>query len=479
VQLSRRKLMQVTGVTGAALVLPGALGFAPALRSSPVTSRRLVLDAPTTGFEETGTWTTHEAEVALLEQIAADPDANTMTLTVVGLTAQERPLHQVVFGLGATQNGTPKTMPTTMVLGSQHGNEPAGRDASLKLIRDLAYADLEDPSNADLKRLLQEQTIVVVPSANPDGREAGSRANSRGFDINRDHLRLETEEARTFADVILEWAPFMALDLHEYGPSAPVAYDDDLLYLWSRNLNVDEAVRTMAEEYCVQYIKKDGEAAGYTADEYGLYKVGPNVAQVPVGGTTNDFSVQLAGGGDEGICRNAMGLRHTLGILVESRVTLNPQQSPDEAIPDFEGGSLYGDSAAARARRVASQRVVLESMLRFQTEQGEAAADVCNGASVRKAKEGANKSAPVFFSGQDDSRPLQSDSEVAADPMSGYQLPPEVLADPKVARAIAGQGITVENGFVSMGQAAEPMIPLLFDKRGRSDRRVAALDPLD
>ena len=478
-QLSRRKLLQAGSVTGAALALPGTFAFAPALRSGPVTDRVLAANAPATGFEETGRWTTHDDEVALLNQIAADPTTNTMTLDVVGETAQGRPLHQVVFGLGATQNGTPKTMPTTMVLGSQHGNEPAGRDASLQLIRDLAYADLTDPANVDLKRLFAEQTILVIPTANPDGRERGGRENSRGFDINRDHLRLETEEARTFADVIMAWEPFMALDLHEYGPSAPVVYDDDLLYLWSRNLNVDEGVRTMAQEYCEQYIKTDGEAAGYTADEYGLYKAGPNYGPVAVGGTSNDFSLQMAGGGDEGICRNAMGLRHTLGILVESRVTLNPAQSADEAVLDLEGGSIYGDSRAARARRVASQRVVLDSMLRFQTEQGEAAADVCNGARVRKAREGANKSAPVFFSGQDDARPLQADAEVSVDPMSGYQLTEVELNDPKVMRAISGQGITVEDGFVSMGQAAEPLIPLLFDKRGRSDRRVAALDPVD
>lgn len=480
-RLSRRKLIQAGAVTGAALAAPGALAFAPASTGTS-SQRRLLADPPTSGFEQTGTWTTHEDELTFLADVLAGA-VNPITIDEIGFTAQGRPLHRLVLGLGATANGGPREMPTTMVLGSQHGNEPAGREASLKLLRDLAFADLAAPENADLARLLRDQTIIVVPSANPDGRAAGSRANSRGVDINRDHLTLQTEEARAFADVIMEWEPFMALDLHEYGPSAPVVYDDDLLYLWPRNLNVDEGVRTLAQEYCEQYIKTDGEAAGYTADEYGLYKVGPNIAQQPVGGTTNDYALQMAGGPDEGICRNAMGLRHTLGILVESRVTLNPQQSPEEAALDLEGGSIYGDSRAARERRVASQRVVLDSMLRFMDEQGEAAKTVCDGARLRKAREGAQQSAPVYFSGQDDQRPLQSSSTQSVDAPSGYLLSDAeqaALADTStgLGRAVEGQGIAVDaDGFVTMAQHAEPLIPLLLD--GRGSRSIADAQPVD
>lgn len=494
-RLSRRKLIQAGAVTGAAIAAPGALAFAPSTPTG-ATQRRLLADPPTSGFEQTGTWTTHEDELDFLDDVL-EGAVNPITIEEIGTTAQGRPLHRVVLGLGATANGIPAAMPTAMVLGSQHGNEPAGREASLKLLRDLAFADLSAPENADIARILRDQTILIVPSANPDGRAAGSRANSRGFDINRDHLRLSTEEARAFADVILEWEPFMALDLHEYGPSAPVVYDDDLLYLWPRNLNVDEGVRTMAQEYCEQYIKVDGEAAGYTADEYGLYKVGPNIAQQPVGGTTNDAAVQLAGGPDEGICRNAMGLRNTMGILVESRVTLNPQQSPEEAALDFEGGSIYGDSRAARERRVASQRVVLDSMLRFQTEQGEAAWDVTRGADGRKLREGQERSAPVYFSGQDDSRPVQASAGTGVEAPSGYVVTDADL-DGQIElengqsgsrrdaflRAVAGQGIRTEartDGSleISMAQPAEPLLPLLLDARGNPDRRILDLDPAD
>lgn len=497
-RISRRQLLQASAIGGAALAAPGALAFSPAplgAARSTAGIGKLLAGAPQTGFEQTGTWTTHEDELDFIAKLADAP--NDVVVEVRGTTAQGRPIHGIRFGQGATQNAIAKESPVVMLLGSQHGNEPSGRDANLILIRDLAWADLEAPENADIARVLRDQTLVVVPSANPDGRAAGTRANSRGFDINRDHLRLSTEEARTFADIINEWAPYMALDLHEYGPSVPVMYDDDVLYLWPRNRNVDEGVRTMAQEYCEQYIKVDCEAAGYTADEYGLYKVGPNVAQQPVGGTTNDYALQMAGGSDPGICRNAMGLRNTMGILTESRVTINPQHSPEEALLDFEGGSLYGDSRAARIRRVDSQRVILDSMLRFMNEQGEAAAAVTLGANVRKAREGAEKSAPVYFAGQDDERPLQSGSTNAAPASSGYLVTQADLdgnitlenGDPgnkrdAFFRAVEGQGVAIEEQtdgslYVSLAQAAEPIIPLMLDGRAPENRRILSIDPVD
>lgn len=467
-RLSRRQLLHASAVTGAAIAAPGVLGFAPAVR--PRGARPFAVDPPQSGFEQTGDWTTHDDELTFLDEVVTGA-VNPVTIDTIGRTAEDRPLHQLVLGAGATPNGLPRTMPTVMVLGSQHGNEPAGREASLKLLRDLAFADLSAPENAGLARLLADQTIIVVPSANPDGRAANSRGNSRGTDINRDHLDLSTEEARAFADVVLEWEPFMALDLHEYGPSVPVLYDDDLLYLWPRNLNVDEAVRTMARTCCEQYIKVDGEAAGYTADEYGLYKVGPNIGPIQTGLNDNRVALQQAGGPDEGICRNAMGLRHTLGILVESATTQSLHR-PTEVI----------DAAENRRRRVASQRVVLDSMLRFQAEQGAAAKDVCDGSRVRKAREGAEQSAPVYFSGQDDERPLQAPSVEAVDAPRGYQLSDEdraLLADTSqgIGRAVSGQGISVRgDGFVTMAQHAEPLIPLLLDARG--SRSITDAEPV-
>lgn len=446
--LDRRAFLRNSGLLAAVTSAPLGLAFRGGA----------LLDPPATGFEESGMWTTHEEELALLERIAADA-GDLLRLETIGTTTEGRPLHLAVIGAPVTRGEADGATPTVLVVGSQHGNEPAGREASLKLIRDLAYT-----SDPELLDQLTRQTVLVIPSANPDGRARGSRANGAGIDINRDHLTLRTPEAQAIAGVLTRFHPSLALDLHEYGPSVPVLYDADVLYLWPRNLNVDRAVQDNARNYCLRYLRADANAAGYTADEYGLYKVGPHVG--PVQDTGVDVEVtQTAGGPDEGICRNAVGLRHAMGVLVESRVTVNPAQSPAELVPDGQGGNLYGDSRAARERRVASQVVVTHSALRYLREQGEAAKLITDSSPGRKAREGADRSAPLYFDGSDNEEPTM----LLDPPPAAYAIRRADAEDE--ATTLALHGITTEpmsSGRlrVTMAQHAEPVVGLLLDRQG-------------
>src|SRR3712207_911122 len=147
------------------------------------------------------------------------------------------------------------------------------------------------------------------------------------------------------AAIVRDWQPDIALDLHEYGPSQPVIYDDSILWLWPRNLNTDPQVHDLAVELGRKYLVPAANDAGYSTDEYGQAEV-----------ADNDVA-QTAGDGDEGIMRNAMGLRHVLGIPVETRVHAGVRQSPTEPLQAGE---------VAR-RRVDSHGAVLKGLLRFMS----------------------------------------------------------------------------------------------------------------
>ncbi|HEV3473910.1 MAG TPA: M14 family metallocarboxypeptidase [Actinomycetota bacterium] len=403
---------------------------------------------PQTGFEQRNgdSWTTHQEELDFLATV--DARSERVTVSVIGRTVQGRPLHLVEVGYPQPHGREAAlAQPTIMFACTQHGNEPAGREGCLKALRDLAFT--ADPV---LIELMSRSTILFIPTANPDGRNANSRGNSAGTDINRDHLGLRTPEAAAIAAVVRDWKPDMSIDLHEYGPSQPVLYDDDVLYLWPRNLNVDPLIRTMGKSFTQQSLKPCVNAAGYTADEYGLQAVG-------------DIDVaQTAGDHDEGIMRNTMGLRHSIGILVETAVSpsTNPQQLPNEA----------GSTAAQQRRRVASHRTVIDCSLTYFRQNATAIKQATDHAPLRKMGEGFALSAPVYFGGADNQAPAAAD-EVYPPPCA-YQLTAAQAGQVQGTLDLHGvrtvQGDTAVR--IPVGQPAEPIIPLLLDARG--DRKVAS-----
>jgi hypothetical protein len=403
-------------------------------------------EPPQTGFEESGgaEWTTHEQELEFLA--AVDELSKRVEIDVIGETEEGRPLHLVQIGDPVPRSAArARKVPTILYVCSQHGNEPAGREACLKMLRDLAFTD--DP---ELVAQLKSSTILFVPSANPDGRAADTRENSLGTDINRDHLNLESKEAQAIAGAVRDWKPDLSVDLHEYGPSVPVLYDDELLYLWPRNLNVDQKIHDLAHELANDYIEPSAEEAGYSADEYGQYEVADQDVH------------QSAGDGDEGIMRNAMGLRHSLGILIETAVTEDPRNGPDELT----------STAAVQNRRVDAHVFVVLESLRFMREKGDTVAKEADLAAERKTLEGKTGSAPVYFGGGDNAEPTAE--QIVDPPPCGYELTAEQKG--QVAKTLSLLGIKPKGTFVSMAQPAEPMIPLLLDERGT--RHSVTAEPL-
>jgi len=90
----------------------------------------------------------------------------------------------------------------------QHGNEPAGKEALLKLITDISLNPDLLPENVDL---------YIVPSVNPDGAEADKRRNANDYDLNRDHQRLSQPETVILHQIFRQIMPHMAVDCHEFG----------------------------------------------------------------------------------------------------------------------------------------------------------------------------------------------------------------------------------------------------------------------
>ncbi len=399
---------------------------------------------PETGFEQRdgASWTTHAEETAFLREVNAR--SQRVEVDRIGTTPEGRPLRLVQVGDPAPQSARRAARDqVALVTCSQHGNEPAGRETCLKWLRDLAFTT--DPA---LVKLLRSWTFLFVPNANPDGRAANTRENAEGTDINRDHLNLTSVETQAVARVIRDWRPDLALDLHEIPADHPAAnrvlFDDDVYYLWPRNLNVDPQLHSLSKTLAVDYIGKGSERAGYSADEYGKFAVADQDVH------------QFAGDHDEGILRNLAGLRAAVSVLIESNATANPQR-PEEMV----------DDAARNRRRVASQYQNVFDTLRFLRTHGNLVAAASDGARDRYTEQGRDRSEPVYFGGADNDPP--EPDEIQDPPPCAYWLTREQAGS--VATTLGLLDINARrNGvgvLVPLAQPSEPLIPLLLDRRGQ------------
>ncbi|MEU3453554.1 M14 family zinc carboxypeptidase [Micromonospora sp. NPDC006766] len=91
-----------------------------------------------------------------------------------------------------------------------HGGEKSGTDAALKTLYELA---------AGLSCAVQQRNdnlvTVIVPTQNPDGRDASRRQNEYGFDMNRDWFARTQQETDGKLELMRQYPPQVFVDAHE------------------------------------------------------------------------------------------------------------------------------------------------------------------------------------------------------------------------------------------------------------------------
>jgi hypothetical protein len=170
---------------------------------------------PTPG-EETGyrEYTQNEAIAAFLS--ALDARSPELAVRIVGRTlatdaygARDIFLAILSEKAAASPEALDRAKPTVLFTASQHGNEQSAKEAALWLLRDLA--------EGELRPLLKQVNVLIMPQANPFGNFMNVRTNELGLDMNRDHVKLEAEGVRAIHRVFLDWMPEVTIDVHEKG----------------------------------------------------------------------------------------------------------------------------------------------------------------------------------------------------------------------------------------------------------------------
>ena len=149
-----------------------------------------------------------------------------LQLSIHGTTDSGKPLHLIKLSTDQKSDTAQSRQPQKLILlinNAIHPGEPDGVDASMMLLRDLLQ------NRNKYESILERVTIAVIPFYNIGGvldrnsttrvnqngpKEYGFRGNGRNYDLNRDFIKTDTLNARTFTQLFHELDPDVMVDTH-------------------------------------------------------------------------------------------------------------------------------------------------------------------------------------------------------------------------------------------------------------------------
>ncbi|OYY39389.1 MAG: peptidase M14 [Polaromonas sp. 39-63-25] len=195
--------------------------------------------------------------------------------------------------------------PTVLLIGQQHGDEPAGTEALLVVAREL--------TQGLLRPVLDRVNVIIVPRANPDGSMDNKRVTTGGLDMNRDHLLLNTPEAQALARLARDYHPTVVVDAHEYTvvgrflQKFGTVQKYDALLQYATTANIPEFLTKASEEWYRRPLVAALKRQGLSTEWY--YTTSTDLADktISMGGTQPDTG------------RNVSGLKNAVSLLIETR----------------------------------------------------------------------------------------------------------------------------------------------------------------
>lgn len=186
---------------------------------------------------------------------------STIKIKEMGLTDSGLPLHLILFSPEAVFDlqKAAKTKAILLINNNIHPGEPDGVDASTLLLRDLAFGKINLPKNTivavipfyNISGTLNRNSTSRVNQNGPES--YGFRANGRYFDLNRDFVKSDTKNARSFAALFQEVNPDVFIDNHV---SNGADYQYTLTYIQTQHQKIGKNLGDFIKEEMTPEIRK-------------------------------------------------------------------------------------------------------------------------------------------------------------------------------------------------------------------------------
>lgn len=250
---------------------------------------------------------------------AAEAASPLIHLTTFGYTTEGRALPLAV--VGDVADATPEAVKASgrlrvYIQGNIHGGEVEGKESAQKLLR--AIAGGAHPE------WMKTMVLLVAPIYNADGNERialtnrglqygpiggmGVRPNAQGFDLNRDHMKQESPEARSMAKLFNEYDPHVGIDLHTTNGTRHAYH---LTYSPPLNPNTDAGIVGLLRNEWFPHIT--GQVRAKRGWEYFYYGNVPGPAG-PDGGPRGWYTFEHT----PRFNNNYIGLRNRFALLSEA-----------------------------------------------------------------------------------------------------------------------------------------------------------------
>lgn len=163
---------------------------------------------------------TYQETITYFEKL--DKDFETIQMFPIGQDDNGMPLHVVLYNANKNFNLAEirKDKAILLLNNGIHPGEPDGIDATMMLYRDLATGKIEAPKNTVIANIAVYNLSGMLnrnshTRANQNGPESyGFRGNARNYDLNRDFVKCDTKNARSFAEIFHKIKPDVFIDNH-------------------------------------------------------------------------------------------------------------------------------------------------------------------------------------------------------------------------------------------------------------------------